>query len=621
MDQDPHTHTHVESVPTAFPTDPGGLPEATAPPVLDLEDGDLLELTVAPVAKRLGATTVRMLAFNGSIPGPTLRVRQGSELVVHVVNQGDLDTTVHWHGLRLDNRYDGVPHETQTPIPVGGDFTYRIQFPDPGLYWYHPHIREDYTQELGLYGNIVVSPNDLDYWPPVDDEVVLTLDDLLLEDGRIAPFSPAVTTHAAMGRYGNVFLVAGQTALELGSTVDRVTRLWLTNTANSRVFNLRIPGAEVKLVGGDSGRVEHEELVSELLLAPSERVVLDVLFRQPGEYHLEHHTPRRHTELASVTVREKRDTDNEPARAAAAFHELRHDPELESLRRELPGWLARPPDKVLALVATIDDPAAGHTDPGTAYRCPMHPEVTSDAPGRCPKCGMKLLQTAAGDHHHHTGPAAKDAPPPGHASGIEWEDDMVEVNRLLTSRTGALAGHRPDGRTARRRGRLAFHGGRPREDPAGERGCVRPPHAPPVPRPRRRAVRRAQPRRPARDQPGVEGHRAGPRGTDGGPPVRRHAPRSVDGPLPHRGAPAERHDVRLRRLPPRDRVRLTSRGHAQTAQPRPNGAPALDVTSRSSVAATTSRAEPLPVASRAWMVETLAFVACQDLPASVLRCS
>jgi len=67
---------------------------------------------------------------------------------------------VHWHGLRLENRYDGVPHETQAPIPVGGRFTYRIQFPDAGLYWYHPHIREDYTQELGQDGNILVAQMD-----------------------------------------------------------------------------------------------------------------------------------------------------------------------------------------------------------------------------------------------------------------------------------------------------------------------------------------------------------------------------------------------------------------------------------------------------------------------------
>src|SRR5215216_2892814 len=107
----------------SFPTDPSGLPEATRPEVLVLAPGDTLDLQVGPVAKRLGDTTVRMLGYNGSIPGPTLKVQQGSEIIVHVTNQGDLDTTVHWHGLRLENKYDGVPHETQAPIPVGGEFT------------------------------------------------------------------------------------------------------------------------------------------------------------------------------------------------------------------------------------------------------------------------------------------------------------------------------------------------------------------------------------------------------------------------------------------------------------------------------------------------------------------
>jgi FtsP/CotA-like multicopper oxidase with cupredoxin domain len=191
-----------------------------------------------------------MLGYNGSVPGPTLKVAQGSELIVQVVNQGDLDTTVHWHGLRLENKYDGVPHETQAPIPVGGSFTYRVQFPDVGLYWYHPHIREDYPQELGLYGNIVVTPPEPGYWPPVDRELVLTVDDLLVEEGRIAPFSPTETSYAAMGRFGNVFLTSGDPDLRLEARVGEVVRWWLTNTANTRVFNLAVPGAQMKLVGG-----------------------------------------------------------------------------------------------------------------------------------------------------------------------------------------------------------------------------------------------------------------------------------------------------------------------------------------------------------------------------------
>src|SRR3954453_6715172 len=157
-----------------FSTETVGLAGVAPTGLVRLHDGDLLELGIGAVRKRIEDAELRMLAYNGSIPGPTLHVDQGSEITVQVRNDGDMPTTVHWHGLRLENRYDGVPYETQEPIPVGGSYTGRLQFPDPGLYWYHPHMREDRGQELGLYGNILVTP-EADYWPPVDREVVLAL--------------------------------------------------------------------------------------------------------------------------------------------------------------------------------------------------------------------------------------------------------------------------------------------------------------------------------------------------------------------------------------------------------------------------------------------------------------
>src|ERR671938_852274 len=284
-----------------FPRETEGLPEAHKAELVELTDGGEFELEIVPVRKRIGDATVRMLAYNGSVPGPTLKVPQGATITVPVTNHGDLDATVHWHGLRLENRYDGT-HETQAPIPVGETFTYQVHVPDAGAHWYHPHIREDYGQEMGLYGNILVTPSEPDYWPPANRELLLTLDDILIEDGQIAAFRESETTHAAMGRFGNVMLVAGEADLQLAVNRGEVVRFYFTNTANTRVFNVSLPGAQMKLVGADAGHYEREELVEEVLLAPSERVVVDVHFPEAGELELQHRTPERTYRLARIDV-------------------------------------------------------------------------------------------------------------------------------------------------------------------------------------------------------------------------------------------------------------------------------------------------------------------------------
>jgi FtsP/CotA-like multicopper oxidase with cupredoxin domain len=448
-----------------FSTETKDLREASSPDVIRLRNGETHQITIRPVRKRINHAEVRMLGYNGSIPGPTLHVDQDSEVTIEATNLGDVDATLHWHGLRLENRFDGVPEETQAPIPHGGTFTYRLQFPDPGFYWYHPHIREDFAQEMGLYAGIIVEPSDPDYWPPVDRQLAITLDDVLIEEGQMAPFHRSGPTYTAMGRFGNVMLINGETQYRAEARVGEVVRLHLVNTANTRIFNFGLSGARVKLVGGDSGRVEREEFIDEILLAPSERAIVDVVFEAPGEVTLENRTPDHAYDLGHFTISGEATTD-----AARSFGELRVDPELSAERERIRADLEREPDKTLAFVSQMPILYGGEAEQASSYVCPMHPEVTASEQAACPKCGMKLIPVTESppttyvcpmhpevtdseqsscpkcgmklvpaeaipgrgqgpEHHEHEaheqgGPEAHD-----HADGLEWEDLMPEINR------------------------------------------------------------------------------------------------------------------------------------------------------------------------------------------------
>jgi suppressor of ftsI len=351
------------SVGPYLPSAPTHGPVAVARPreMVSLASGDTLRLMAGLVRRTFKGRTFTMYGFNGQYPGPLLRVSQAAEVVVDFSNALDQPTTVHWHGLRLDNRFDGVPDLTQEAVPPGGRFVYRLRFPDAGVYWYHPHVREDTQQDLGLFGNILVRSPRADYFSPAHREEVLMLDDLLLGDDGLVPFGREATTHALMGRFGNVLLVNGEPRYELAVRRGEVVRFFLTNVSNTRTFNISLPGARMKVVGGDVGNYEREAWVESVVLAPAERYIVSARFdttgavalvnRVQGLDHLYGRFFHETDTLGIVRVAREAATPD----LARSFATLRADREVSGEIVRYRGHADRSPDRALVLTLETRD--------------------------------------------------------------------------------------------------------------------------------------------------------------------------------------------------------------------------------------------------------------------------
>jgi FtsP/CotA-like multicopper oxidase with cupredoxin domain len=257
-----------------LPTGNAATPMVRRREMVRLNDGDTLTLVAGTVRKRIHGREYVMFGFNGQIPGPLLQVARGTSVTIHFENQLDQPSSVHWHGLRQDWRMDGAPPLSQDPVPAGGRFTYTLRFPDAGLYWYHPHVREEMQQDLGLSGNIMVQG--MAGLPRVTREEVLLLDDLLIGSDGLVPFGLEAPTHALMGRFGNQLLVNGEPRWSDTMRSGETLRLWFTNAANTRTFNLAASNATMRLVAADMGAFPGPLHVESVVLAPAERYAVDI---------------------------------------------------------------------------------------------------------------------------------------------------------------------------------------------------------------------------------------------------------------------------------------------------------------------------------------------------------
>ena len=241
-----------------------------------------IEITAGPAQYKLykdDAAASDLWLYDGGLPGPEIRVRRGERVKVRLINALEEATSIHWHGVRIDNAMDGVSGLTQDPVPPGGTFEYDFVAPDAGTYWYHAHNKSWNQVGRGLYGPLIVEEED-----PVfdrDHDLMLIMDDWRLNDeGRLDTESfGALMDWAHAGRLGNWLTVNGKSSPSFALKAGEAYRIRLVNASNARVLELDPDSIGGQVIGYD-GQVltAAEQATAEaLVIGPAQRVDLMVV--------------------------------------------------------------------------------------------------------------------------------------------------------------------------------------------------------------------------------------------------------------------------------------------------------------------------------------------------------
>jgi len=259
-------------------------------------------LRAAPARTRLtspGYGDTAVWCYDGTVPGPEIRVRQGERLRIAIENGLAEPTTVHWHGLRVPNAMDGVADLTQPPIAPGGRFVYAFDALDAGTFWYHPHQRSFEQVGRGLYGPLIVEEPEP---PAVDRELVWVLDDWRLgADAEIRDDFGNFHDVSHAGRIGDTVTINGRVPDSVAVRSGERARLRLINAANARIFALdfqdhapvviALDGQPVTPHAPAGGRVVlgpamRADLILNMTGAPSSRAAVVDRFYDRGAYRL-----------------------------------------------------------------------------------------------------------------------------------------------------------------------------------------------------------------------------------------------------------------------------------------------------------------------------------------------
>ncbi len=249
-------------------------------PALSLEMTEVLEAKSGAVSLvSSDYPDTQIWGYNGGVPGPEIRIPQGEWLQRRLLNSLAEPTTIHWHGIRINNAMDGVPRVTQDAVQPGDEFTYNFEVPDAGTYWYHSHFNTTEQISRGLYGALIVEePNA----PEVDHDITVVVDDWRLsQDAQIDPDFSQIHDWSHAGRLGN-FLKATLTPTLTEVKQNQRLRLRFICVATDRVMTLAMLGMEGKVVALDGMPLDVPTPAELLTLGPAQRadVIVDVTAAQ-----------------------------------------------------------------------------------------------------------------------------------------------------------------------------------------------------------------------------------------------------------------------------------------------------------------------------------------------------
>src|SRR5438128_467871 len=222
--------------------------------------------------------TENVLTYGEAGMPPVVRMRKGEPFAARLVNGIDDPTTIHWHGIRVPNKMDGVPFLVQPYVYQGDHFDYAFTPPDAGTFWYHPHCNMLTQMGHGLTGVIVVEmPND----PTFDSDVVINLRDWRIGyDGQfIEQFRPRDAAKA--GTYGTVRTANWLDQPQYDAPAGGLVRLRAAITDVTRIYAFRVDGAEAAVIALDGNPVPQRFEPDALQLGPGQR--LELAIRMPDD--------------------------------------------------------------------------------------------------------------------------------------------------------------------------------------------------------------------------------------------------------------------------------------------------------------------------------------------------